>query len=506
MKYLSFFDNKTSKTSLAITIIVGLVTYNLYFVNGLTNPDGIIEGLTSFINAGWVIQGCGRWLLAILTYLSGNVVMPFASIIGYCVCVWLSSLLISRIWKQDSFVFIIVCPIIMIVSPAVVTHFSYNAVAFPYSLAMLLSTIYVYLCFEKNGFMSYFFGVFCIVCSLGIYQNYIGYAACLVLMAIAIKLIKKEAIKDILKKVIISFVIAIIGSVLYAIVLKLILLILNMQSSSRIANISLSFITNNLLANIKTTYTSYFNYFNDSVLFRKYIFICIFAILAIVLIASTINHPLIDSFIIVVSILLIPLASNIVLLIIPDQTATTCMSYQYMLIVPFTLAIAINLNKSIFVNYVAIIITLILSWTYVISANATYSCYKLSYNYINNQMSQVTYDIEHNENYILDETPVIVGGFIDDDTLRNNIKTYKYAIDLPENVAFWKQQVGVTYNRQKYFMNFFGIDFKDIDYSEYLKIINSNEYTNMPIWPKDGSITKIDKYLVVKLDNSPVKD
>ena len=154
---------------------------------------------------------------------------------------------------------------------------------------------------------------------------------------------------------------------------------------------------------------------------------------------------------------------------------------------------------------VVALLCLVLSWTYIISANATFTCYKLSHQYTYGQMSQVVYDIQHNENYILNKTPVVIVGYFEDTALRENIKTYRYAIDLPENLIFWKVPVGVTYNRQKYFMNYFGLDFKDIDFSVYQDIINSSEFKQMNNWPNENSIKTIGDYLVVKIADNYIK-
>ena len=48
-----------------------------------------------------------------------------------------------------------------------------------------------------------------------------------------------------------------------------------------------------------------------------------------------------------------------------------------------------------------------------------------------------------------------------------------------------------------------GIDAGDLSYDEFLNIIQSKEYKEMPLWPADGSIKMIDGIAVIKFENEP---
>ena len=510
MKKCDFFringDFTAAKIGLFASITAGLLAYNQYFINWYTNADGIIEGLTAFTNTTWVLTGCGRWVLAIFTYLSGNIVMPFASVIGFSLCTWLSSFLVAKTWNLKSTLSIVLLSVLMTVTPATVLHFNYNAIAFPYSVAILLGTLYVYINFSFDHKLSCLFSCVCLALTLGIYQCYVGYAAALTLVTMIVFLYNGKDIKEVFQKAGKSIITAIVGGVLYYMGLFVILKLTGLQTTSRMNDVSLSKTITNVFPSILEAYRYYLQYINDHIFQRRFLYLT-FILISILCILLKSKTNVKNTVLCLAFVLLVPLASNIFTVILPGTLITMTMSYHYILIVVLALGLVdgIDIKIKSLLRYAVSITCVLLSWTYIISANATFTCYKLSHQYTYGQMSQVVYDIQHNENYVLNETPVIIVGYFEDTALRQNIKTYRYAIDLPENLVFWKVPVGVTYNRQKYFVNYFGLDFKDIDNSEYQFVINSPEFKTMNNWPNENSIKMIDKYLVVKIADNFIK-
>lgn len=502
MNRLAFFKIKESYSAalagLGLSLLAGIMAYNLYFIYGYTNPDGIIEGLTAFSNATWIITGCGRWLLAIILSMSGNIVMPLGAVLGYCFCTWLTSFNIIKTWKIESHFAAVLFALVMVVTPASVIHFTYNAVAFPYAIALVFSVLYVYAVFRLDGVFSWLIAIACITCSLGIYQSYLGLSAALILLTMAVYLYQGTDPKDVLKKALKALICAAVGAVLYYIALQILYKVTELHAASRMASLSVGKIVSSIPFSILNSYKLYFRFFSDKILQRRFVYLLLFVLLAVSIVRSYRKTAKPAFFLSLVCILLMPVASNIVCLVLPGTEYSTSMTYQNVLILPFLIALA-DQDHGRIIKPLTALLCVFLVWTYIVSANATFHCYRLSHEYTYGQMSQVVYDIEHHEEYEINETPVIIAGFFDDISLRKQIRTYRYAIDLPENLVFWKTRTGVTYNRQKYFMNYFGLDFKDITYDEYLSVINTEEFSRMNVWPKENSIRKINQYLVVKL-------
>lgn len=521
MKFLSFFkvndSFKAAKYSLLSTLVVGFISYSLLVIYRVGDPDTIIEGLTYYMNATWAIVGCGRWLLPIINVLSGNVVMPIFIVTFYCFIMWLSAFLITKIWNINKTILVIVITVVMAVTPSTIIQLIAIYMGCDFAIACLLATLFVYFCFNNNNKFSYLICVVCITLMLASYQSYISYAACLSLMTIIIKCLIYEYIDY--KNLIKAIITALIGCFLYLISYKVVLAVFSLESSSRMAEFSIKNMFTNLPKQILYLYNSYFGYFKDSIMQRYIIYALLIITLIICLISIIANkkYQIKNKIVIIICLLLIPLASNLVSIIIPKNPITPFMTYQYILTVPFIVCVCshIDTNKfNSFILNIIVVLSLALTWTHIVSANATYQCYKMSYDYVNNQFNQVVYDIEHFDGYEKDKTPVLIVGFFKDDTLRNNIKTYDYAIDLKtnlfdndlfDNLVFWEDSSGVTFNRQRYFLQYFGLDFKEITFNDYSSIINTNEFSELNTWPDKNSIKMINDYLVVKIGENYVK-
>ncbi len=514
MKLLDFFrlnySYKAAKSSLIAVMITGFISYCLIIAYRVADPDTIIEGVTHYMNATWAIVGCGRWFLPIINILSGNIIMPGFIIAFYCLMMWLSAFMICKLWKIENTLLVVVISMVMCVTPATISQLVATYMGMAFSLACLLSVLFVYFCFKQKSVINWFIAITCMILSLALYQSYIGLAACLVLMTLAINLIINKNY-DILAEALKAIILAAISSILYFISNKVILLILGLQSSSRLAEFSITKIFTSLFTKLIEMYTTYFLYFADLTLLRAIFYLFIFVSIVINTIFFLLNKKksISNKIFFVLCILLVPLASNVVGIITPDNPITVLMTYQNIMIVPFALALMhcitkeeriINIEKIILVS-----ISLLICWTHVISANATYQAYKLSHDYVYNQYSQVVYDVQHFEGYRKDKTPVLIAGFFDDSTLRKNIKTYNYAVDLFEDLVFWNTLGGATYNRHRYVMQYFGLDFIDFSIDEYNKIINSQEFKEMGLWPSENSMRFINEYLVVKINNNIAK-
>ena len=496
---------KTAKISLLLTAIVGFISYDLLIVYRVADPDTIIEGLTYYINATWAIVGCGRWLLPIVNILSGNIIMPPFVVAFYCFVMWLCAIIICRIWKIEKTFHVLVITICLSVTPAAVSQLVATYMGVCFALACLFATVFVYFCFESDSRFSFFLCVCSIVASLALYQSYIAHAATLTLMTLALYLYQNREQKLIINKAVKAFIAALAGMICYFISNKVILALLHLESSSRLAEFSITRIFSDLGSTLFGLYKTYFSFLNDATLLRRYLYLFLFVTIVISTVLYLLKKEvnIVYKVLFVLCLILIPFATNVIGLITPDNPITVLMTYQYILIVPFAFAL---INKQIRISeYTVIVLSVILCWTHVVSANATFECYRMSHDYVYNQYSQVIYDVQHTEGYVKDETPVLIAGFFDDSTLRKNIRTYDYSFELFDDLVFWDTLGGATYNRHRYVMQYFGLDFIDFSIEEYQRIISTDEFKKMNLWPDKEGMKFIDGYLVVKINDNVAK-
>lgn len=502
-------DYKIAKYSLLAIFVVGIIAHYLVIINGFTNPDGINEGFYYYSAADWASSGCGRWLIRYFNALQGNVVIPILSFIEYCLFTWFEIILIIKILDIRKMLFVITTSALFIVLPGVMTQMVYIYTAACYCLAGLLAVLFVYFNLKDNKLYSVLSSL-CLALSMGLYQSYIGMAAALFVMVLVINYLKDEDLRKLIITAIKSIISAILGAIIYFVLYKLDMKIFGLTSAERVNAFSLKEIINNLPTKFIEMYSVYINNFYDGILKRNYLYLLLavlFVIFLIICVCQLLKNRKYSSVIVLVlGVSLLPPLSNIIGILIPYNNVNLMMSTQNYLLVPFGFSLfeIFEVKLTRYISYVSCLLLLFISWTYVISANATYRCYILSYNHINTEVSMVLQDVYKLDGYVKDETPIVFGGFPDDKQLRDELPLYNYTIELYPNVIFWQDMSGVINNRYNYLLNCFGINAGNITEQEYYDLMTSEEYKEMGIWPSKNSVKIINGIVVVKYTDDPL--
>lgn len=509
-KIIDFFkindSYKIAKYTFLFAIVISICTYGITcFVNAV-NPDTTIEGFYYFSRADWTSRGCGRWFIRYYNMFHLNVVSPVLSLVEYTIFNWLTSLIVIKLLNIRKNTYSLLTTLILFVTPTIISQMTYTHVVGVYSFSCLLASLFVYFSFKK-GIKNSILAIICLTVSIGAYQSYLGFAAVLTVMLLIKQLISNIEIEDVFKQLLRSAILASVSMILYYVLFKLDLIIYGLEPIERVSNFNLVDIFSKFNISFIDTYKAYFHYFSDGILKRDYLYILdgiVFVLTLLIVLFKIIKEKeYIRLLVVLVFIALIPVASNIIDLIAPDNGISLLMAQQNWLIFPFILSLLEIINVKFF-NYVKICFSLVLvllSWTYIISANATYRCYDLSHKYIYNQMSNVVDRIYEFDEYELNRTPIIIVGCPDEQELRDNNMIYRYAIGLNKNVAFWDGETTTLYGRKSYFMNMFGIDAKDIELEDYNNITYSEEFKEMESWPSKHSIRIINNCVVVKFSN-----
>lgn len=497
-----------AKMVFSVSYIVGIITYWLIMVLGLTNSDGICEGLTYYQGGDWASSN-GRWALRLWNYCtSHNIVMPVFVVIMYIFCIATSVVLITKMWQIKNNVMIAVMAMIMVASPAIIGQMTYIYMSLAYACACLLAVAYVYLNEKCDSWVILGGSSILLACSIGFYQSYIGVACVLAIMSLFLKIIdakKMFRISDVVRYVVTGC----LGCVIYLIVFQIDLNIHHLQPASRVGEMGTASIIELLPQSIINSYQTFVSYFSDTMLHRNIMYAVFFVILAVFIFERLWElykqKKYIEIAVMFAILFLLLPAANFIIFITPNSGMYLLMEYQMVLIFPFCFAVMQRRKQSSINNLLEIVncaLTIVLSWTFVISGNATYKCYDLSYKHINFETSQILSDI-----YDLDEyspgKPIVFAGFTNEDVLRSNVQTYKYALWLTDNVVYWLDLHGARNARYHYLLNYFGIDGGYFSEDEYREIIYQEEFQHMNIWPKDNSIKEINGKIVVKLSDNP---
>lgn len=551
--------NTSSKLSLNVltaTILSALISYYFMIVDGYTCPDGICEGLTYYTNGDWALAGCGRWAIRYVNELTCNIVIPLYVVLMYCLCIWLSVVLLSKLWKLSDGA-VIILGAMMIATPTVAGQMGYPYTAVAYALACVTSVGAVYCMFRCRTIPGIIGSTLCVTLMMGLYQSYVGMIAVLVLMTIIYDMIRGEDVKTILTSFAKCVGTSILGCIISTIILNIDLSVRGLSSASRLAMFDVKEIFIAFSQRVPYIYEKYMNILKTPLMHRNLIYIAIIIVTMVALIIIGIGiireKQWVRALLIVPMVLLIPMASNLIGILIPYNGVGSIMQYQSVMIAPFMFACVeyarrmcvsthepsgeigkkVGLNGEVgeqeehtlqegtttsgvracakkLVNKVmptiALALAAVLTWTYILAANATFQCYRLSYRHINNEMQMALQRVYQLDGYVKDATAIVMGGFPDDKIPRNSMDIYQYAENINSNPVFWEDMHGATANRYRYFLDYFGVYAQDISDEEYLNVVNSDAYARMPLWPEAGSVDMIDGYAVIKFSDEPPRE
>ena len=401
--------------------------------------------------------------------------------------------------------------ILMVVTPQVAETLMFVYSADAYCLAMLLAVLAVYYIYKENSLKNNILAISFIVLTLSLYQAYISVIVSLCILLPIINLIQGEDWKNILKIVGKSLTIGIVGMILYYGITLLILKLSNNGFSiyGGANNIGVSTIQNLIPETLNTYKTFYKYFFREDLIYNEFwrrdIINFIIAIITIVnIICIIIKNKTYKKYnnimLLCLFIIILPIGINIINIIAPDRDNNLVMGMSYVLIYVLVLKIIDILDcekeykilKSISQVFLSIIIV-----TFVLSNNASYMARKEVYNNYYSTSMRILTKIENYGNYN-ENTPVLIGGII-----KHSPNIAKLGNGFISNdYETWNNYSGIEMIN-KFFHNYMGMTINLCNKTDYEKIVKSEEYKNMSIFPYDECIKMIDGILVVKIEDSP---
>lgn len=487
----------------------GILSYFYLMIDGYMCPDGLTEGLYYYTNWDWALRN-GRWVIEHLLKLFGHyVVIPSLIVIVYSLCIAVAVNILSKLWNIRETCFLILASALLIANPTVIKQLSFAYMALAYSFAFLFSVAFCYLVPKKN-WLCVIAGGALLMLSFGLYQTYVAAVLMCILITVILNLLDGgkllSQIKLVLKYAVVFVIAYVVNTAIYMKEIK----DRGLKTASRVSEFSLHNIFKKLRTSVPETYRILFSYFNDAMLKRKYFYLVFFFICVMVMIGLLIclfrKHAYVSVVFAVLGIIALPVAANVIKIFLPDEGIWDPMKYHYVLLIPFGFAILERQGPGklrALGEYACSLCMFIILVTYVVSANATFLCYRISYHEIQTETQMILTDIYELDGYKPNETRIVFAGFPRDDEVRKHIGTYKYAISLTVNAAYWEDWNGLTNCRYWYLMDYCGIDAGWFSKEEYTDIIRSDTFKDMHVWPAEGSVRMFGDMAVVKLTENP---
>lgn len=503
------------KTAIYSSFIMTFLTHLFFFSNRFINEDDL-----GFIHFGGNVLSTGRWVAGDL--LMGISQIPIVRLVFVILAMVLITVLICDLFQIKSKKSMFLVALLLSTFPSLAVSFSYLFMIEIYIVALLLAVVAVYVTVRmKFGFI---LGSILISISLGCYQSYIGVAAALCLLYLIKMVLDKKDTKEIVLMVGKLLAMGIVGIILYFIILKIILSIKGVTLSNyKGANEMGIPPLGQWPSLLYRTYLHFIGYFIGQSFFKAtsfYSWVRILTILSSSLLGIyiVVNKKLyknkVNFMLLILFIILMPLVVNIVDFVAYNTELSTLNIYQF--VIPFILCIVLleystlngkNFKKIIgIIECVSVLTLTLVGWDNFITTNRYYMKVYSFCNYTYSFNTRLLARIEETPGFSYDMPVMIVGEeesefyeMLYDITPWNDVINYDQAL--------WGRYVGYE---DLYFFendakiiriigNTLGVDLQIASFDVKEKILETNEFENMEVWPSKDAVKIIDDVLVIKM-------
>lgn len=487
------------RTAFLSAFIIGMLIHMPIMLSDIPNHDGLAS---MYFDQNMITSG--RWLLGVACGFSSYFTIPW--IIGILGMLYLSltAVVLSELFDLKSTTTVILMSGLLVSFPALTSTFAYVFTMDGYMLALLFAVSSVY--FTKKSQFGFLKGAVLLGCSLGIYQAYLPVAVLLCIGLSVPTLIGPgkpiEKIKGILR----YLYMGVLGCMFYYACLRILLLLQGEKLANYQGINGEGMATLSPVALLVKMYRDFIAFtLKGNVLFNSGFSAGAVLILAMVLLFSVLwlKKP---SLLVIMGmvIAIVPLATNIILVITPNVTYHLLMRYQWVLFLILALAMAdrwldkAENNEAIFMQWAASIAALVLIFNYAVTDNIAYSNLEKRYEKTYAYCVRLLDRIEQTEGYY-QGIPIAMIGVVGDEQFPST--------DLTEHVT--SGMIGMNgdillytgANYQAFIKYYLGASLNILEPDVMSTIYYSPEYVEMDSFPGPNSVKVVDGILYVKTEN-----
>ena len=485
-------------------LIVGLLSYTFAFTNKLLNWDEIC----SMFSKGATI-GSGRWALPITSLIFPDYSMPWINgiisivLISLSACILLNELKIKYPILQSLFSGLVVA------SPVWISTASFMFTFSPYALGFCLSAVAVS-CARKDKWEYKILGIGLSVFSMGIYQSFLAVTSSFLLVCMAGDILtNRKDFKTIIREGLYYVFHLGLSCIIYLLISAGVQYLCG-ETYNAYAQERMDFSGVFSLQKFKRLFTVLITELLDGQYsFMSTPFARVLHCICVLLSGICILYWLFQSknkshkFLMAIILFLLPISIDSFILIVSNSGIQTMLFYSFASVYGLICVIFDNLEifdiklkiKNLFYDIV------VFSFAVVIACNVFVSNRTFLQMYISNLnvysfYTSLSTRIQENPEFINSDKIALIG------------ETEQYQYDLSD---FWgpsnpqvRGAVGIdvnVYSRKEFLKYFIGFDIDHATDEEVSVIIETAEFSEMPIYPYEGSIQRIGDIIVVKFSD-----
>ena len=517
-KFLNWFDSN-KRVAFLMALIFGVITHITMITETVMSQDGIWNSMQYSRAGDWELS-LGRWGIEFAQRLNNFIAVPSITTI---MCIFFMA--IAAVFLVDIFGFkskysAAFTGIILVVSPCLTATMLYVYTTVAYCLDMLLTIMAIWFIYKfKYKKIGMLLATVCFAFALSIYQSYMGVTIGLCIMLSIIELLKDDSkIKDAFINIGKTVGVVLVGGILYYVLTMILQKVSGIDMASYLGanELSIAAILSSFGTGFISTYKNFLQFFfTDKIVLNSnysrqlwyamfYMgFALAYIIRVIKLKCDTKKEKILKIILSTGMLFALPFGLNIINIIAIGVEIYPLTGAQLVLMIPFAFAIfelkdVLNISK-----WMMILGAVCITGTYYLASNTSYSALKLTYNQAYSSTMRVLDRIENTEGYEKN-MPLCLAGIIGNNNYPRTMNLYGYTIgELANNTVFhgtYGGQIGTWHN---YMRVFYGLDINLCDHDTYYKLVTSDEYKEMEMFPSKNSIKIINGVVVVKLSEEP---
>lgn len=486
---------------------VGILTHMSALTSDIPNHDGLAS---LYFDQNMITSG--RWFLGTACGISSYFSIPWMIGVLSVLYISVTAVFMAKLLEMKNSMFIALSVAMLVTFPSLASNFAYVFTMDGYMLGLLLAVLSVFL--VSKGKLGFLFGGIALAFSMGIYQSYLPIAILLCLYKAVMICLEKETLKEKAGKILRYIYMGAIGVALYYLILQILLklegkVLDTYQGINGMADTGIDFI-----GALKAMYIDFVSFsLKGNVIFANGFALAAVIVLAIVFIICLFlrlkrEHLFISiwTYVIgIVCVLLLPIFTNIILIISPDVTYHLLMRYQWAFFGIMALAFIEDclrngkreIKVTCLIEWAAVLSTIVIVFSYAISDNIAYSNLQKKYEKTYAYCLRLADRIEQTEGYY-QGIPIYMIGVVGDD----NFPVTDYTGDVTDHMIgiYGDYLLYTPENYELFCKNYLGITFNFLRPNE-ANYYDSPEYVAMPSFPGAGSTKVVDGILFVKTEN-----
>ncbi len=497
-------------------IIIGWITHFYMLTHKFLNWDDA-NNMTTFGSGDYL----GRWFLKVIHPLGGKYSIPAVHGFLLIVCIAVSACLILEILRIKSTTAAVLTAAVLETFPSVVSTMTFMFMAHTSGIGILMAVLAVYLMRRcRYGWLPC---MALLVCVLGTYQTYISFAITLMLLGMIADIFHGETFRSVLRRGILCVLVLGVGVFIYMKLSHVIYPSLDSETYGGVGNMG-QIAPGEMPTLIGRCYKRFLEYF----LWKPFAFVsgtaqaanivtCVLAVALFVYLVVTrrMYRDLLTFLMLVVLCGFVPLAAAFVYFMAPEATYSMLMLYAYALIYVTVLALLeycmedwhqkpVSLWWRNALRYAAVIVTMatvfVSSYTDYLLTNRAYLRTNFATERVQQYFNRVIAMVERTEGYENGDSIEILGEFY----YKDNPSTVEVEILDSESLreldgVALENGLITTSVRDNFIRMFVGYDMADLPFEDKEAIMETEEYRNMAVYPKEGCVQKIHDIWVVKM-------